>query len=711
MSEVSCRVYSWFVAAEQAGVLRIDELLEGLPFSRAFLEDENHRAPWDAWATLCDRAAAAMGSEQAVLDSGRFIFTEGLSSFVRRPAALFTDDRLLYRVMATWGIPSLYRSVAVDFTDLDATHLTLRVSMRPGFRPSRAWFVMLGAALPLAPRFVGRPDAEVVTEVFESSATFHLTLKPSRTLSSRLRGFFSSVVSPSAVAEELGNQQAELELKRNELKRAEETFHALTEELPDLVLRVDADLTLLDLQGGSGFQQRELIKSLIGTSLAPVIDLVPDVSRPRFEGVVASLRESLASGRRRQDDLELDGPGGHRVYEARFVPIAGGVKKEALVLVRNVTEQRLTARKLAITERMASLGTLAATVAHEMNNPLTYVGINAQLISDGLQASSPDVADLRQLASEVTEGTTRVVDLVQALRTFSRVEVAATAGGAVDVNEVLDQALVLVGPQLKRAARFEHHAGETPHVQGDASRLAQVFVNLLANAAQATEGVGNAVVRATTRRLGDEVEVAIEDTGSGLSDVALGRLFEPFFTTKPAGKGTGLGLAVCKEIVEALGGTIGAENVPTGGARFWVRLPLATTVAPAPRLTPLEPRQPRRRVLVIDDEPLVGNALARSLQQHEVVVVAGGHAGLEQLERDQAFDVILCDLSMPTVDGVDVYEALRSKRPELAARLVIITGGALTPRASAFLETHHLPVLAKPVDRDALARVVSRVDV
>lgn len=709
MSEVSCRAYSWFVAAEQAGVLRIDELLEGLPLSRAFLEDENHRAPWDPWATLCDRAAVAMGSEQAVLDSGRFILTEGLSSFVRRPAALFTDDRLLYRVMATWGIPSLFRSVTVEFRDLDATHLTVRVSMRPGYRPSRAWFVMLGAALPLAPRFVGRPDAEVKTELFESSAMFHVTLKPSRSFSSRLREFFSSVGSPSAVAEELGNQQAELELKRNELKRAEETFHALTEELPDLVLRVDADLVLLDLQGGSGFPQREVIRGVIGSSLAPILDLVPDLSRARFEAIVASFRESLASGRRRQDDLELDGPGGHRVYEARFVPIGGGGKKEALVLVRNVTEQRLTARKLAITERMASLGTLAATVAHEMNNPLTYVGINAQLISDGLQAPSPDVADLRQLASEVIEGTTRVVDLVEALRTFSRVEVAPTTGGAVDVNEVLDQALVLVGPQLKRAARFERHAEKTPSVQGDASRLAQVFVNLLANAAQATEGVRDGVVRATTRRLGDVVEVAIEDTGPGLSELAMRRLFEPFFTTKPAGKGTGLGLAVCKEIIDALGGSIGAENLPTGGARFWVRLPLATTVAPTPRQTPLETRQPRRRVLVIDDEPLVGNALARSLQQHEVVFAAGGRAGLEQLERDQAFDVILCDLTMPTVDGVDVYEALRSKRPELAARLVIITGGALTPRTSAFLENHRLPVLGKPVDREALLRVVGSV--
>ncbi|MDP3506222.1 MAG: ATP-binding protein [Myxococcales bacterium] len=710
MSEVSCRAYSWFVAAEQAGVLRIDELLEGLPLSRAFLEDESNRVPWELWATMCDRAAAAMGSEKAVLESGRFIFTEGISSFLRRPAALFTDDRLLYRVMATWGIPSLYRAVAVEFIDVDVDHVRVVISMRPGFRASRAWFLMAGAALPLAPRFVGRQDGKVVAEIGESSATFHVTMPPSSTFASRLRGFFSSIGSPSAVAEELGNQQAELELKRAELKRAEATFHALTEELPDLVLRVDADLTLLDLQGGSGFHQRELIKSLIGTSLAPVLDLVPDISRPRFEGIVASFRESLASGRRRQDDLELDGPGGHRVYEARFVPIGGGVKKEALVLVRNVTEQRLTARKLAITERMASLGTLAATVAHEMNNPLTYVGINAQLISDGLQESAPDVADLRQLASEVIEGTTRVVDLVEALRTFSRVEVAASHGGAVDVNAVLDQALVLVGPQLKRAARFERHGGETPLVQGDASRLAQVFVNLLANAAQATEGVRDGVVRATTRRLGDVVEVAIEDTGTGLSELAMRRLFEPFFTTKPAGKGTGLGLAVCKEIVDALGGTIGAENLPTGGARFWVRLPLATTVAPAPRQTPLETKQPRRRVLVIDDEPLVGNALARSLQQHEVVVAAGGRAGLEQLERDQAFDVILCDLTMPEVDGVDVYEALRSKRPELAARVVIITGGALTARASAFLESHRLPVLGKPVDRDALARVVSGLE-
>ncbi len=709
MSEVSCRAYSWFVAAEQAGVLRIDDLLEGLPLSRAFLEDENHRVPWDLWATMCERAAAAMGSEQAVLDSGRFILTEGLSSFLKRPAALFTDDRLLYRVMATWGIPSLYRSVAAEFAEVDARHVTVRVSMLPGYRPCRAWFLMAAAALPVAPRFVGRPDAKVEADIRESSATFFVTLPSSLSFTGRLRSLISSVVSSGAVAEELGNQKAELEQKRNELKRADETFRALTEELPDLVLRVDANLTLLDMQGGSGFQQLELLKGLIGTSLAPVLDLVPDISRSRFEGIVASFRESLASGLRRQDDLELDGPGGQRVYEARFVPIGSGVKKEALVLVRNVTEQRLTARKLAITERMASLGTLAATVAHEMNNPLTYVGINAQLISDGLQAPSPDVADLRQLASEVIEGTTRVVDLVQALRTFARVEVAPTVGGAVDVNAVLDQALVLVGPQLKRAARFERHAETTPLVQGDASRLAQVFVNLLANAAQATEGVGNAVVRATTRRLGDVVEVAIEDTGAGLSELAMRRLFEPFFTTKPAGKGTGLGLAVCKEIVDAFGGSIGAENQPTGGARFWVRLPLATTVASAPRQTPLETRHPRRRVLVIDDEPLVGNALARSLQQHEVVVAAGGRAGLELLERDQAFDVILCDLTMPNVDGVDVYEALRAKRPELAARLVIITGGALTLRASAFLENSRLPVLPKPVEREALSRVVEGV--
>ena len=200
----------------------------------------------------------------------------------------------------------------------------------------------------------------------------------------------------------------------------------------------------------------------------------------------------------------------------------------------------------------------------------------------------------------------------------------------------------------------------------------------------------------------------MKDTGHGIAPEVLDRIFEPFFTTKPAGVGTGLGLAICHGIVTGLGGEIRVESQPGRGSVFRVILPPARAPAPEPADRPGPASAPRGRILVVDDEPLVGRAIQRILgADHEVVVETSGRAALARAERGERFDLLLCDLMMPEMTGQDLLEALERTAPDLAGRVVFLTAGAFTPAAREFLERTRRPRLEKPFEAEALERLVA----
>ncbi len=318
------------------------------------------------------------------------------------------------------------------------------------------------------------------------------------------------------------------------------------------------------------------------------------------------------------------------------------------------------------------------------------------------------------MLKDVREGAERVRRVVRDLKLFSRSDEMTT--GPVDLRPVLDFTIEMAQNEIRHRARLVKDYGvDLPLVEGNEGKLGQVFLNLLVNAAHSIpEGrIEQNEIRVVTRV--DEkgrVVVEIRDTGEGIPADRLPRIFVPFFTTKAIGFGTGLGLSTSHGIVTALGGSIQVKSEVGRGSVFRVVLPVA---ARAPATVPLakasEPALAlqRGRVLVVDDDPMVAAVVRRVLgREHDVVVVTSGRAALEHLHSAERVDVILCDLMMPEMTGMDLHEELARVRPDDAQSMVFLSGGAFTSRAREFLERVPNERFEKPFDLGAMRSLVRR---
>ncbi len=384
---------------------------------------------------------------------------------------------------------------------------------------------------------------------------------------------------------------------------------------------------------------------------------------------------------------------------------------------RDVTERKETQAKLLVADRMASVGTLASGVAHEINNPLAYVIANLDVLQKAIETGGEGTpagdSEAAQVLGDAREGAERVRRIVRDLKSFSRAD--EDKRGPVDVHRVLESSINISWNEIRHRARLVKDYASVPLVEANESRLAQVFVNLLLNAAQAI-GEGNAdneEIRVVTRTdPAGRAIVEICDTGTGIPEQILGRIFDPFFTTKPIGCGTGLGLSICHGIVQRFGGQISVDTRLGMGSVFRLTLPAATT-SPDDRepAAALVPTGKRGSILVVDDEVLIGVALRRLLSaEHDVEALTCGRKALARISAGERFDVLLCDLLMPQMTGMDLYEALRRIAPDQAERTIFLTGGAFTPRARAFIDSVPNRFLEKPLQPQQLfALIRSRV--
>jgi PAS domain S-box-containing protein len=381
----------------------------------------------------------------------------------------------------------------------------------------------------------------------------------------------------------------------------------------------------------------------------------------------------------------------------------------------DVTEVKAVQAQLMQSDRLASVGMVAAGVAHEINNPLAYLSAALDYLGehrDELGAPALREEVLRALA-EARDGADRVRHVVRDLRTFSGLREERRT--RLELAPILEAAIHLAANQLRYRARVVRDFRPAPAVMADEARLGQVVLNLLINAAQAIpEGNADANeirVSTATDESGRAV-VEVHDTGAGIPPEIADRIFDPFFTTKPHGVGTGLGLSICRNIVLALGGEIGVESSRGGGTTLRVTLPAAPAAQPAAAAAAPPPRGcgRRGRVLVVDDEPAVAAAIRRLLApQHDVVVRASAREAVDAIGRGERFDAILCDLMMPGMTGMDLHEALAAVAPEQAGRMVVLTGGAVTERAREFLARVPLPRCEKPFDTQRLRETVRKV--
>jgi signal transduction histidine kinase/ActR/RegA family two-component response regulator len=402
----------------------------------------------------------------------------------------------------------------------------------------------------------------------------------------------------------------------------------------------------------------------------------------------------------------------------------------------NAERQRLE-EQLIYSDKMATIGTISTSIAHEINNPLSFIIGNIDLSIRDLNAMTERIVDdpfdnvahaeslqsIRDSLKDAREGAARIRKIAGDMKTLAHPNNAEAE--LVHLDLVVEAAVRIAWPEIQPRARLEKEHQPTPPVFANASRLGQVFINLLINGAQAIPpGRASENRLAVKTRAGENGEAVAEisDTGCGIAHEVRDRLFTPFFTTKPPGVGTGLGLSICRSIVSSYGGRIDVESEPGQGTTFRVSLPpaaVATTgrpestgMSPMFRDAQLLPQAAghRARVLVIDDDALVAKSMTRILRRDYDVTTAGsGHEALAILATSEPFAVITCDIMMPGMTGIEFFETLRGSSPEQADRVVFITGGTFPGAAGAFFESRRNRCLNKPLDAELLSKTIHEV--
>jgi PAS domain S-box-containing protein len=416
----------------------------------------------------------------------------------------------------------------------------------------------------------------------------------------------------------------------------------------------------------------------------------------------------------------------HSINESATPIVDSGHLSGAVMVFRDVGEKKRMQQQLELADRLSSLGTMAAGTAHELNNPLTVVVTNTGILGEELaqlqaalrsssvrEMTNKNFASMFAALGDIQAAASRMGRIVGDLRGFARP--MESESQSIDLRRAIDWAVRATAHELQHRAQLRTKLQAAPDVRGDSARLEQVLVNLLVNAAHAIapgRADFNEIFIALHADDRGRAVIEVSDTGEGIRPDVLNRIFEPFYTTKKAGTGTGLGLAICHGIVKSLGGDIGAVSEPGKGTTFTILLPPAPQkplAIPAP--VPATPSAALRgRILVIDDEKSLLRAMQRILEDEEHLVTATESAidALAMIERGDRFDLIISDLMMPTMTGVDFYEALLGRNSALANSVIFVTGGAVTAKVDAFLNSIPNLKMQKPFKAAQLRDIVQQ---
>ncbi|HEX8851778.1 MAG TPA: PAS domain S-box protein [Gemmatimonadaceae bacterium] len=484
-----------------------------------------------------------------------------------------------------------------------------------------------------------------------------------------------------------------------ELTRSEARYRHLFEGASDAIMTFDSlgRFTTVNDAGEqlSGYSREELIGRFFGPLLA--IEALPRA--------IIEFRRALSGNVGQFETVIIRKDGERRYMTVNYA--CPQRSREVLCVIRDATEEKRLQQQLIQSEKMAAIGQLVSGVAHEVNNPLASISAFAQL----LMADRGLRPDQRHSVEVISGEARRAARIVHNLLTFARQHKSEKV--LADINKVLDDTLELRGYELNvRGIRVEREFdGNPPETMIDVYQLQQVLLNLITNAEQAMASVERGSHRLTirTRALEDVVRIEVEDTGPGIPPESLDVIFNPFFTTKPTGQGTGLGLSISLGIVSEHGGRIWAERAAVG-ARFCIELPIVKSgrrSAPSAPAAAAE-RPASLRVLVVDDEEPIRVALDRFLSSagHQIVTVSSGSEAIWRAEGEEVFDAVLLDMRMPDVSGQQIFERWSKERPDLAQRVVFLTGDIVSTDLQAFLSATGRPFLPKPFEFEAVLRAL-----
>jgi signal transduction histidine kinase/DNA-binding response OmpR family regulator len=517
--------------------------------------------------------------------------------------------------------------------------------------------------------------------------------------------------------------------------------------LPDVIVQVameamQADDVALMLPGhddklytACSTALTESIRHEVHASIAQhVVNRAPMLREPLLEGhenVHSYILYPLCMSERLIGVLVMSRLVNPREFRKLDLDKASVIASQTLLALENM---RLVRHAIAA-ERFATVGQVATSIAHEVNNPIAYVLASQTHLRDQLVhvvelckmisagAEPPQlrsafdrmggqtfVDELVQAADDVREGAARVRDILRDTRALAHNN-PNLKPSAFDINESIRSALRVVAAELRHKAEITTNLAEGLRVVGVAGQLSQVFVNLLINAGEAFGNrSGNSLV-ITSKRVGGHILITLTDNGPGIARDQLPRIFDAFYTTKSV-SGTGLGLPISRDIVRQHGGEISADSTHGIGTTFSIVLPQAVKAAPR------EPTQPPPfaadqegvpvRLLFVDDEASILRSYKRAFGRvHDVVAVTNGKEALEALAVRADFDLVICDLSMPTMSGMQLYHIVRERYPQLADRFIFATGGATQRELEDFLRSVTNRVLEKPFDLSVLSVIIN----
>lgn len=514
------------------------------------------------------------------------------------------------------------------------------------------------------------------------------------------------------------------------LELSREKYHFFFQHASDVALLLDPEGNVMEASEASAAFLGSTVDALIGAPAARLVD----------EGSRAALRVALERSRSRERGrliAQMLSQGSPPIpVEAQLIPFhVRDLRIGTMLVARDLRpqrkleeQQRSLERQLFQADKLATIGQITASIAHDINNPLAYVLTNLSLLEEYMaplqslvelarhsgghdldaQLLATIETDLEDLVRESLHGCTRIREIMIDLKDFSRLD--GHAASRIDINTALDSALRIVKNLIHHRARLERdYTNGLPVTYLNFGRVSQVLLNLLTNAAYSFErsDTNRNVITVRTRLRGDQIEVAIADNGRGIPAEIRELIFEPFFTTRREEGGTGLGLAIVRECVTSLGGELALETEAGRGTTFRIRLPIRSSRLGVPVVQP-GAAPSRRRVLIIDDNATLLRAFERALsRQFEVECTVSALKALELLET-RGFDAILCDVMLPNeLSGPEFAKRVCARWPELRHKIIFMTGGTFDPEEERQLARLDQMVLAKPIDFNALCAVLS----
>lgn len=492
------------------------------------------------------------------------------------------------------------------------------------------------------------------------------------------------------------------------LAQSERRYRELAENANDIIYTHDLEGSFLYVNQAA---VRQLGYSREQLSHLRFWDIVAPASLAQARAYV----RNLLDGTRQDEQVELHltcADGRVAAVELRANVLRRAGHSEAIHgIARDVTAEEQLATQLMQADRLASVGTLIAGIAHELNNPLTTIGGYAQVLAEALEGSEHSA-----MIATLEEEAERCRRVARSLLSFARQTDERQL--AFDVNELLRGVIDLRAYDLREAGIvLTTDLGEDlPEIVADYGQVQQVFYNLLDNAYYALARQGGGKLSVRTWGADGAVGIEVADNGPGVPPELGATIFEPFVTTKPRGEGTGLGLSICRRIVEEHGGTITLDSGGDSGARFTITLPAAATrEALRPMVPASEPRaatasgpMPSARVLFIEDERALCELVSEYLTRlgHQVTTAGSGEEGLAAALAGE-FDVVVCDMRLPGMTGEDVCEGLLAHDPSFATRVLVATGDILSPQTQSFFLRTRLPHIHKPFSLAELASLIA----